>query len=104
ILLNDRSLLLRSERLLQQYVIDNYVKVEAERLRWIHQNNICARFTRCFACRIKDADLTQHCEDGRAIVLNDGKPYIFLTMTCNPSWCESLLNSNNFKLHKITLT
>ncbi|KAF1862229.1 hypothetical protein Lal_00026753 [Lupinus albus] len=27
---DDRSLLLRSGRLLQQYVVDNYVKVEAE--------------------------------------------------------------------------
>ncbi|KAF1894229.1 hypothetical protein Lal_00004153 [Lupinus albus] len=36
--LNGRSLLLRSGRLLQQYVIDNYVKIEAGRLRWIRQN------------------------------------------------------------------
>ncbi|XP_019457773.1 PREDICTED: uncharacterized protein LOC109358151 [Lupinus angustifolius] len=35
---NDQSLLLRSGRLLQQYVVDNYVKVEARRLRWIRQN------------------------------------------------------------------
>ncbi|KAF1862370.1 hypothetical protein Lal_00026901 [Lupinus albus] len=33
-------------------------------------------------------DLTQRYEDGMAIVLNDGKPDIFLTMTCNPSWPE----------------
>ncbi|KAI5432184.1 hypothetical protein KIW84_036071 [Lathyrus oleraceus] len=33
-------------------------------------------------------DMTQRYEDGMAIVLNDGKPNIFLTMTCNPSWSE----------------
>ncbi|KAI5390621.1 hypothetical protein KIW84_075788 [Lathyrus oleraceus] len=33
-------------------------------------------------------DMTQRYEDGMAIVLNGGKPNIFLTMTCNPSWTE----------------
>ncbi|KAK7376137.1 hypothetical protein VNO78_34991 [Psophocarpus tetragonolobus] len=33
-------------------------------------------------------DLTQRYEDGMTIVFNDGKPDIFLTMTCNPSWNE----------------
>ncbi|KAF1879809.1 hypothetical protein Lal_00039681 [Lupinus albus] len=35
---NDRSLLLRLERLLQQYVVNHYVKVAVGRLRWIRQN------------------------------------------------------------------
>ncbi|KAJ1377253.1 Helitron helicase-like domain [Sesbania bispinosa] len=30
--------------------------------------------------------MTQRYEDGMAIVLSDGKPDNFLTMTCNPSW------------------
>jgi hypothetical protein len=33
-------------------------------------------------------DMTQRYQDGMAIVLKDGKPDIFLTMTCNPSWTE----------------
>ncbi|XP_057734484.1 uncharacterized protein LOC130949897 [Arachis stenosperma] len=33
-------------------------------------------------------DMTQRYEDGMAIVLKEGKPDIFLTMTCNPSWSE----------------
>ncbi|KAI5438928.1 hypothetical protein KIW84_024596 [Lathyrus oleraceus] len=33
-------------------------------------------------------DMTQRYQDGMAIVLNNGKPVIFLTMTCNPSWIE----------------
>ncbi|KAJ1387801.1 Helitron helicase-like domain [Sesbania bispinosa] len=41
---NDQSTLLRAGRLLQQYVVDNYVKIESGRLRWIrtHQNDIRA--------------------------------------------------------------
>ncbi|KAH7851020.1 hypothetical protein Vadar_006182 [Vaccinium darrowii] len=39
---NDQSLLLRGGRLLQQYVVDNYVKIESQKLRWMrsHQNQI----------------------------------------------------------------
>ena len=33
-------------------------------------------------------DMTQRYEDGMAIVLNGGKPDIFITKTCNPSWSE----------------
>ncbi|KAI5430877.1 hypothetical protein KIW84_035131 [Lathyrus oleraceus] len=33
-------------------------------------------------------DMIQRYQDGMAIVLNNGKPDIFLTMTCNPSWIE----------------
>ncbi|XP_073299982.1 uncharacterized protein [Primulina huaijiensis] len=35
---NSPSLLLRGGRLLQQYVVDNYVKIETQRLRWISSN------------------------------------------------------------------
>ncbi|KAF1879793.1 hypothetical protein Lal_00039663 [Lupinus albus] len=118
---NDRSLLLRSGRLLQQYVVDNYVQVEAGRLRWIrqNQNNIRVEVHQVYKMLCIDnsvylhlhnhfivtvnvgqrtillssfigsrRDLTLRYEDGMAIVLNDGKPNIFLTMTCNPSWSE----------------
>jgi len=34
-------------------------------------------------------DLTQQYQDGMTIVAHNGKPYIFLTMTCNPSWSEN---------------
>ncbi|XP_050915977.1 uncharacterized protein LOC127131082 [Lathyrus oleraceus] len=39
---NDQSILLNAGRLLQQYVVDNYVKIESGRLRWIkdHQRDI----------------------------------------------------------------
>ncbi|KAJ1412947.1 Helitron helicase-like domain [Sesbania bispinosa] len=109
---NDQSTLLKAGRLLQQYVVDNYVKIESGRLRWIrtHQNDIRAEVYQ----GLQDAlhvgeittenigrrtilpssfigsrrDMTQRYEDGMAIVLSDGKPDIFLTMTCNPCWSE----------------
>lgn len=33
-------------------------------------------------------DMTQRYQDGMTILLNNGKPDIFLTMTCNPSWID----------------
>ncbi|XP_061993673.1 uncharacterized protein LOC133711585 [Rosa rugosa] len=35
---HDESILLRGGRLLQQYVVDNYVKIETQKLRWIRNN------------------------------------------------------------------
>ncbi|XP_028110293.1 uncharacterized protein LOC114308820 [Camellia sinensis] len=42
----DQSLFVRGGRLLQQYVVDNYVKIESNKLRWIrtHQNHIRTDF------------------------------------------------------------
>ncbi|XP_019413906.1 PREDICTED: uncharacterized protein LOC109325794 [Lupinus angustifolius] len=118
---NDHSLLLRSGRLLQQYVVDNYVKVEAGRLRWIRQNqnniraevyqglqdalhvgeynaaNIGQRTVLPSSFISSRRDLTQRYEDGMDIVLNDGKPDIFLTMTCNPSWNEITSELQHFQ-------
>ncbi|KAF1876618.1 hypothetical protein Lal_00021177 [Lupinus albus] len=42
-------------------------------------------------------DLTQRYEDDMVIVLNDGKPNIFLTMTCNPSWGEITSELHEFE-------
>ncbi|XP_058746222.1 uncharacterized protein LOC131619101 [Vicia villosa] len=109
---SDQSMLLNAGRLLQQYIVDNYVKIESGRLRWIreHQSNIRAEVYQGLqdALHVGETnaenigkrtilpssfiggrrDMTQRYEDGMAIVLNSGKPDIFLTMTCNPSWCE----------------
>ncbi|KAF1862744.1 hypothetical protein Lal_00040009 [Lupinus albus] len=74
-------------------------------LRWIrqNQNNIRAEVIKVYEMlsikcwttnyitiilQVSRQDLTQRYKDGMAIVLNDGKPYIFLTMTCNPYWSE----------------
>ncbi|XP_050909557.1 uncharacterized protein LOC127123380 [Lathyrus oleraceus] len=46
---NDQSMLLNTGRLLQQYVVDNYVKIESWRLRWIkeHQSDIRSELYQC---------------------------------------------------------
>ncbi|XP_050915146.1 uncharacterized protein LOC127130124 [Lathyrus oleraceus] len=91
---------------------DNYVKIESGRLRWIkeHQSDIRSELYQGLhdALHVGETnaenigkrtilpssfiggrrDMTQCYEDGMAIVLNGGKPDIFLTMTCNPSWSE----------------
>ncbi|KAI5412142.1 hypothetical protein KIW84_056991 [Lathyrus oleraceus] len=109
---NDQSVLLKSGRLLQQYVVNNYVKIEIGRLRWIrrNQNNIRSEVYQGLQDALHDGennadnvgqrtilpssfigsnrDMTQRYQDGMAIILNNGKPDIFLTMTCNPSWIE----------------
>ncbi|KAI5409892.1 hypothetical protein KIW84_055374 [Lathyrus oleraceus] len=109
---NDQSMLLNAGRLLQQYVVDNYVKIESGRLRWIkeHQSDIRSELYQGLhdALHVGETnaenigkrtifpssfiggrrDMTQRYEDGMVIVLNGGKPDIFLTMTCNPSWSE----------------
>ncbi|KAI5390770.1 hypothetical protein KIW84_075891 [Lathyrus oleraceus] len=110
ILPNDQSMLLHADRLLQQYVVDNYVKIESGRLRWIkeHQSDIRSELYQGLhdALHVGETnaenigkrtilpspfidgrrDMIRRYEDGMAIVLNGGKPNIFLTMTCNPSW------------------
>ncbi|XP_050878562.1 uncharacterized protein LOC127082372 [Lathyrus oleraceus] len=92
--------------------VDKYVKIETGRLRWIrrNQNNIRSEVYQGLQDALRDGennadnvgqrtilsssfirnkrDMTQRYQDGMAIVLNNGKPDIFLTMTCNPSWIE----------------
>ncbi|XP_072066667.1 uncharacterized protein [Arachis hypogaea] len=110
---DDHSTVLQAGRLLQQYVIDNYVKIETGKLRWVRtrqkklqaelyqglQDALHTRETNAENVGRKRTilpssfigsrrDMTQRDEDGMAIVLKEGKPDIFLTMTCNPSWTE----------------
>lgn len=40
---DDPSVLLRGGRLLQQYVVDNYVKIESHRLRWVRSHQTTLR-------------------------------------------------------------
>lgn len=107
-----KNILLLGGRLLQQFAVDTYIKLETSRLQFCHQNQRKIR-----------ADLYQGIEDcinagdvqpnkiGKRIVLpasfiggprdmrrrfldamtlvqDDGKPDLFITMTCNPQWPE----------------
>ena len=40
---NGSSLLLRGGRLLQQYAVDNYIKIESQKLRWLRSNQATVR-------------------------------------------------------------
>ncbi|XP_021717300.1 uncharacterized protein LOC110685147 [Chenopodium quinoa] len=106
------SIILMAGRLFQQFIIDMFVKIEANKLRWIrdNQNTIRAElyqglqdcldvgelnpvnagkstilpssFVGC------PRDMNQRFQDAMALVTHYGKPELFLTMTCNPSWRE----------------
>ncbi|XP_073362423.1 uncharacterized protein [Aegilops tauschii subsp. strangulata] len=99
-------------RLLQQWAVDMYVKIESCRLRWYRKNQtqiradlykgvvdaITSGETRASAVGVRivlpgtypggDRDMKKRHMDAMAIVHTYGKPDIFLTMTCNPTWEE----------------
>ncbi|QHN83754.1 Putative ATP-dependent helicase YHR031C family [Arachis hypogaea] len=82
---DDHSTILQAGRLLQQYVVDNYVKIEIGKLRWVqtrqkklraelYQENVGRKRTILPLSFIGSRrDMTQRYEDGMAIVLNEGK-------------------------------
>jgi len=114
---NEYSLLLRAERLFQQYVVDQFCKVESERLSFIRHNQSKLRAEDYTTLRdlLGDSGMLEDEHDmvrsGRLFVLPSthvggdrymrqnlqdiiamsntfGHPDIFLTMTCNPKWPE----------------
>ncbi|XP_073121738.1 uncharacterized protein [Henckelia pumila] len=109
---NDSSLFLRGGRLLQQYVVDNYVKIETQRLRWIRTNqqnirselyqglqdcldggeniagNVGRRIVLPSSFAGSPRDMYQRYQDAMTLVQTYGKPDLFITMTCNPNWNE----------------
>ncbi|KAK8918884.1 hypothetical protein KSP39_PZI021564 [Platanthera zijinensis] len=104
------SLPLHGCRLLQQYVVDNYIKIETQKLRWITNNQKTIRSE--LYCGLQDClnagehsaanigqcvilsssfigsprDMYQRYQDAMAVVQHYGRPDIFLTMICNASW------------------
>ncbi|PON70500.1 DNA helicase Pif1-like [Trema orientale] len=107
-----KSVLLHSGRLLQQYVVDMYVKVETSRLDYFRnkQAEIQAELYRGIIDSIEvgetrgskigrriilpssfvggPRDMRKRYIDAMALVQRFGKPDLFLTMTCNPNWQE----------------
>ena len=102
--------LMRSRRLLQQYVCDQYSKAEGQRLRWArnHQKEICADKYQGLLDAVDANDevragtkvilpptiygsprwYAESFQDAMAIVRTYGKPDLFIIFTCNPSWPE----------------
>lgn len=106
------SILLESARLLQQYAVDMYVKIETSRLDYFknRQKEIRADLYQGIVESVNhgesDAskigarivlpatfvggprDMRKRYLDAMALVGRYGKPDLFLTMTCNPNWPE----------------
>jgi hypothetical protein len=102
------NVLLRAGRLFQQYIVDQYVKVEQERLNYIyyHQRELRAELYQGLQDAILSGDTDgntigrriilpssftggprnthQLYQDAMAIVRRFSKPDLFITFTCNP--------------------
>ncbi|XP_076062385.1 uncharacterized protein LOC143037725 [Oratosquilla oratoria] len=96
----------KCRRLFQQFVVDNYVKVETARLSFIEFNQNKIRKERADILRCDDGKSTgqrviipssfvggprymkQRQQDALAFVTNYGSPDFFITFTMNPRWEE----------------
>ncbi|XP_075482805.1 uncharacterized protein LOC142523050 [Primulina tabacum] len=109
---NDSSILLYGGRLLQQYIVDMYIKLETTRLDYYRRNqteirsemyqgivdSVVGGETRGseIGHRIVlptsfiggPRDMRKRYLDDIALVKAFGKPDLFLTITCNPEWKE----------------
>lgn len=107
-----KNLFLLGGRLLQQFVVDMYIKIETSRLFWFIRNQDKIRadlykgIVDCIHAGEARADMVgrrtvlpasfiggprdmrRRYMDAMALVREYGKPDIFLTMTCNPNWDE----------------
>ncbi|GJU86113.1 reverse transcriptase domain-containing protein [Tanacetum coccineum] len=75
------NLLLLGGRLLQQFLVDMYIKMETSRL-------IGQRVVMPASFIGGPRDMRRRFLDAMILVHDDGKPDLFLTMTCNPKWPE----------------
>ncbi|XP_062085732.1 uncharacterized protein LOC133791836 [Humulus lupulus] len=110
--LNEGHTLLRSGRLLQQYIVDSYMAIEEERFRWIrnnqnklrsdlfsglmddihHSDSDCSKVGKSIIFPSSHTGgpryRVQNYQDAMAICKWAGYPDLFLTFTCNPKWQE----------------
>ncbi|XP_071923013.1 uncharacterized protein [Coffea arabica] len=110
----DKSMLLHIGRLLQQYVVDMYVKIETSRLDFFKNDQYQSRLRTELYQGLLDSlstgetngsnvgkrfilprsfiggprDMKRRYLDAMTLVQQYGKPDIFLTMTCNKNWPE----------------
>lgn len=115
---SNQSILHRGGRLFQQYIVDQYAKIENQRLKFIRNNqsklriesykglmdmlysgdtnlsNIGRRTILPSSFVGSPRHMQQLYQDAMSIVRTQGKPDLLVTFTCNPKWpeiCESLL-------------
>ncbi|CAG8734407.1 23865_t:CDS:2, partial [Racocetra persica] len=96
------TLLFFGGRLLQQYVVDNYVKIESSRLSYLrfNQDKIRKEYYQGLHDSVQSGIInasevgcrvilpSSFMGDAMALVQAYGKPDIFITITCNPWWPE----------------
>ncbi|KAJ9557870.1 hypothetical protein OSB04_012484 [Centaurea solstitialis] len=110
----DLNVILFGGRLFQQFAVDTYIKLETARLEFVERNQLriradlyqgvvdCVNAGEVQPCRIGQRvvmpasfiggprDMRRRYLDAMTLVQDDGKPDMFLTMTCNPRWPEIL--------------
>ena len=104
------NILLKGHRLTQQYITDQFAKVERARMNWAHlnQKTIKAEKYKGLLDAHDNGDIasagkrvilppsisysprwyTERYQDAMTIVRHAGKPDLFVTFTCNPKWPE----------------
>ncbi|XP_019225656.1 PREDICTED: uncharacterized protein LOC109207229 [Nicotiana attenuata] len=109
---DDEDEILHTGRLFQQYSVDEYIKLETQRLDFVSFNQdlfrmgILQRLLDILKLGERDAsnvgkqtflpnsfiggprDMRQRYMDAIALVQRFGKPDLFITMTCSPSWMK----------------
>lgn len=123
------NFILRCGPLLSQFVVDMYAKIEGERLRYIRLNQNKLRVDDYIHLRdalINDGNPAQlgqqfilpstftggprhmheYAQDAMAYVRIHGRPDLFITFTCNPTWSEfsDLLMPNQSVIDRHDLT
>lgn len=107
---SENNFLLRFGALFSQYLVDQYAKIETERLNYIRHHQSKLRADNYIhlkdAVRRQDADANQlgqmvilpssftgsprymheRTQDAMTYVRNYGRPDLFVTFTCNPNW------------------
>lgn len=108
---NQNNHLLKCGKLFQQYIVDMYAKIESERLLFFRLNQKKLRVEEYI--HLRDAirnegdaskigqkvilpstfigsprHMQEYAQDGLVYVQRYGKPDLFITFTCNPTWPE----------------
>ncbi|GBL76140.1 hypothetical protein AVEN_234426-1 [Araneus ventricosus] len=123
------NIILRCRELSQQFMVDMYVKIESERLRYLRYNQQKLRAEEYIHLRdaiAKNADtaeignsvilpssyvgsprhMQEYIQDAMTFVREYGRPCLFITFTCNPKWQEitSLLLPGQNAIHRHDIT
>ncbi|XP_055605588.1 uncharacterized protein LOC129753765 [Uranotaenia lowii] len=123
------NIILRCRELCQQFMVDMYVKIESERLRYLRFNQKKLRSEEYIHLRdaiMNNADtsdigksvilpssyigsprhMQEYIQDAMTFVREYGRPCLFITFTCNPKWPEitSLLLEGQNSTHRHDIT